>query len=230
MMSNKVVKIPCRTSVDSRRVQEAKWKASRPTEFPYSPTKKRLRSSESCFRYRSDVEDDSVNSNCSLTTTQKPCFICEKKHGPFTKLQHLMRAAKCSRAHNYELLIDSEGDMIASDAEWSGVYHHSPLTNDKELALIELIDLIKTYYAALPMSKVVAAHEKRLKSPNVGLQLIVHTSRQQPTALGPYPRPHCYTGQWPQLGSHVQRRSQSSDCRGKKRQFVREVSNLYDSC
>ena len=63
MMANNVVwhKIPCRTSVDSRRVQEAKQKAS--TEFPYSPTKKRLRSSESCFKYQGDVEDDSVSSN-----------------------------------------------------------------------------------------------------------------------------------------------------------------------
>ena len=76
MMANNVVwhKIPCRTSVDSRRVQEAKRKAS--TEFPYSPTKKRLRSSESCFKYQGDVEDDSVSSNCSLTSTQMPCFIC----------------------------------------------------------------------------------------------------------------------------------------------------------
>ena len=69
MMANNVVwhKIPCRTSVDSRRVQEAKRKAS--TEFPYSPTKKRLRSSESCFKYQGDVEDDSVSSNCSLNSS-----------------------------------------------------------------------------------------------------------------------------------------------------------------
>ena len=183
--------------VDSRRVQEAKRKAS--TEFPYSPIKKRLRSSELCFKYQGDVEDDSVSSNCSLTSTQMPCFICGQvgeKTWSFHKASTFDVSNKvwlvALKTKNYTLAAKfSEGDMIATDAEYrlrcvSSLYRAANLVENetemnkeereaKELAFIELIDLIETYRGTgvtLPIAQCTAG-SSHLQTP--------------PAALGPYP-------------------------------------------
>ena len=132
------------------------------------------------------VEMTGIRSNCSLTSTQMPCFICGQvgeKTWSFHKASTFDVSNKvwlCAlKTKNYTLAansVENETEMNKEERE------------AKELAFIELIDLIETYWGTgvtLPMSKVVAAHEKRLKSLNV--QLVVHTSRLRQQLLDHIP-------------------------------------------
>ena len=197
-------KVPCRTSVDSRRVQDAKRKTE--PEAASSPAKKHLRSSNiGCT-----AEDDGGNAECkggisgdNVPVGPNPCFICEKVGEKTWSVRKATtfgvngKVWSCAlKTRKFKLAAKfSNGDMIAADAEYhlrclSALYREayaveSGTTNKnqaereaKELAFLELVDFVESYRGTgtiLPMSKMVMAYEKRLKS--LGVVHIVHTSR-----------------------------------------------------